>query len=127
MNTKIRRSNNPIIRDTKKKITSINKKEIKAFDETQSNLNRAEKKNEKLDLKMKMKIKYNTRRNENMNKNHQLKQMPRYKPITKQMLSRFNEENQFSDALIKVKTAHLKENELENLKKLLEDFQRKKK
>ena len=40
---------------------------------------------------------------------------------------RFNEENQFSDALIKVKTAHLKENELENLKKLLEDFQRKKK
>jgi hypothetical protein len=42
-------------------------------------------------------------------------------------LKRFNEENQFCDAPIMVKTAHLKENELENLTKLLEDFQRKKK
>jgi hypothetical protein len=94
MNTKITRNNNTIIRDTKKKISAVNKKEIKAFDETQAIMKRAEKRTEKLDIKNKMKFKNDTKKINKMNKNHQLKQMPRYRPITKQMLSRFNEENQ---------------------------------
>ena len=76
-----------IIKDTKKKISAVDKKEIKAFDDTQKNMNRAHKRNEKLDIKTKIKTKFHK------NENHQLAQMPRYRPITRQMLAKFNAEN----------------------------------
>lgn len=82
--------NLPIIKEQKKRISELNKIEIENLKRIQRKLNEEKRKKEK--FHQKKKAREGTMKN-SLKRFRQINQMPRFRPITKQMIERFNNDN----------------------------------